>query len=229
MYKAHRVAPDGGEQIPSGLVPQVPLIEQVIDAIGLARVGVAGYEADDVIGTLATQPDRPVDIVSGDRDLFQLVDDSVPVRVLYTARGMANIVVVDEAEVTRRYNIPGRAYADYALLRGDPSDGLPGVSGIGEKTAATLITRYGGLEEILAAANRRELAGPVASKLAAAHDYVSSASVVVCVAKDVPLPTFDPTLPSVPKDPDLLEELRERWALSGPVERLRAALAIGAD
>lgn len=134
-YKAHRVAADGvTEQVPEALTAQLPVIEQVLDAVGIARIGVPGYEADDVIGTLAARATGAVEIVTGDRDLFQLVDDAKPCRVLYTARGVRALQVVDEAFITARYGIPGRSYADFALLRGDPSDGLPGVPGIGERT-----------------------------------------------------------------------------------------------
>jgi hypothetical protein len=130
-YKAHRVAHGDTEEVPGALVPQIPVIEQVLDAIGVARLESPGYEADDVIGTLTHQASGAVDIVTGDRDLFQLVDDARPVRVLYTVRGLRNLQLVDEAFVAAKYGIPGRAYADFATLRGDPSDGLPGVAGVG--------------------------------------------------------------------------------------------------
>ena len=125
-YKAHRVATGHEEEVPDALSPQVAIIEEVLEALGVACFGVDGYEADDVIGTLAIRDPGPVDIVTGDRDLFQLVDDSRAVRILYTARGVGRADVVDEAWVTAKYGIPGRAYADFATLRGDPSDGLPG-------------------------------------------------------------------------------------------------------
>src|SRR5512145_3313987 len=150
-YKAHRVASGNEEQVPDALVPQVAVIEDVLSALGVPVVGVDGYEADDVIGTLATRSTRPVDVVTGDRDLFQLVDDARGVRVLYTARGVGRHEIVDEAAVAAKYGIPGRAYADFAALRGDPSDGLPGVPGVGEKTAARLVERYGSVDGILAA------------------------------------------------------------------------------
>jgi 5'-3' exonuclease len=142
-YKAHRVAPEGGEEVPDELSPQVPVLIDVLAAAGIDRVGAPGYEADDVIGTLATRARGPVDVVTGDRDLFQLVDDARGIRVLYTARGIADIELVDEAAVAAKYGIPGRAYADFAVLRGDPSDGLPGVAGVGAKTAAALINEFG--------------------------------------------------------------------------------------
>ena len=143
-YKAHRLAPDGSEEVvPDELSPQVPILIEVLAAAGIDRVGAPGYEADDIIGTLATRATEPVDVVTGDRDLFQLVDDARGIRVLYTARGIGDIETVVEAVVTEKYGIPGRAYADFAVLRGDPSDGLPGVAGVGAKTAAALINEFG--------------------------------------------------------------------------------------
>ncbi len=132
-YKAHRVGPGGGDQTPDALAVQVPVIEQVLDALGVCRLGVEGYEADDVIGTLATVAGCAVDIVTGDRDLFQLVRDDRPVRVIYTAKGVGSATPWDEAAVTAKYGIPGRSYAEFATLRGDPSDGLPGVPGVGRE------------------------------------------------------------------------------------------------
>lgn len=149
-YKAHRVAeerpagPDA-EEVPDTLSPQVPVIEAVLDALGIARVGVAGYEADDVIGTYTARATGPVDIVTGDRDLYQLVDDARGVRVLYPVKGVGTLNLVDEAALREKYGVDGAGYADLALLRGDPSDGLPGVPGIGEKTAAKLLAEFGDL------------------------------------------------------------------------------------
>ncbi|MQA95561.1 MAG: flap endonuclease [Streptosporangiales bacterium] len=227
-YKAHRVAPAGGEIVPDGLVPQLPIIDAVLEAIGLARAEAKGYEADDVIGTLAVRGPAPVEVVTGDRDLFQLVDDAAPVTVLYTARGVAKLATFDEAAVTAKYGIPGRAYADYATLRGDPSDGLPGVAGVGDKTAAALITRFGGLEPLLAALDDGEQSGfPAGSrtKLQAAREYLDAAPEVVRVALDVPLADLDDALPTAPRDPARLIELSDHWNLEGPLNRLLAALA----
>jgi 5'-3' exonuclease len=232
-YKAHRLAPgapEGAENVPPALVPQISVIEQVLDALGIARLGVAGYEADDVIGTLATTAPGPVEVVTGDRDLFQLVDDERPVRVLYTARGVGNLEVVDEAGVRKRYDIPGRSYADFATLRGDPSDGLPGVPGIGEKTAAALVRTYGSVPQILAAAADPSsgLAPTVRRRLTAAVDYLAVAPAVVRVARDVPLPPLDTRLPREPRDPDGLVALSDRWNLDGPLNRVLAALRTAA-
>lgn len=228
-YKTHRIAPAGGETVPDALVPQVPIITDVLDAVGLARIGAVGYEADDVIGTLATQSTLPVDIVTGDRDLFQLVRDApTPIRVLYTAaRGVGRCEVVDEAYVTAKYAIPGRAYGEFATLRGDPSDGLPGVPGIGEKSAAALVSRYGTVSAALAALDVGEDV-PFVAKLAAGRDYLAAAPTVVGVALDVPLPSYDDTLPVVPRDPDRLVELADRWGLDSALNRLLAALATNA-
>jgi 5'-3' exonuclease len=223
------VAPDDPEEeaVPDTLSPQVPIIDDVLDAFGIARVGMPGYEADDVIGTLATRADGPVDIVTGDRDLFQLVDDIAGVRVLYTAKGVSKAEVIDEAAVSARYGIPGRSYADFATLRGDPSDGLPGVPGIGDKTAAALLTRFGSLDAALAAVRDGDtaVAPGVRTRLLAATDYLAVAPTVVGVARDLPLPSFDDRLPAAPRHPDKLEELAERWGLRSPATRLTQALA----
>jgi 5'-3' exonuclease len=226
-YKLHRVGPDGGDQTPDGLAVQVPIIEQVLDALGIARVGVAGYEADDVIGTLAEQAGCAVDVVTGDRDLFQLVRDDQPVRVVYTAKGVGSATAWDEAAVAAKYGIPGRLYGEFAALRGDPSDGLPGVPGVGEKTAAALVTRFGCVEDLLAAAQSGADAGFPAgarAKVLAASDYLQRAPLVVRVARDVPLPAYDDRLRPAPRDPQTLVQLSDRWALDSALNRLLAAI-----
>jgi 5'-3' exonuclease len=228
-YKAHRVAPEGGEEVPDELSPQVPVLIEVLAATGIDRVGAPGYEADDVIGTLATRARGPVDVVTGDRDLFQLVDDERGVRVLYTARGITDLELVDEAAVTAKYGIPGRAYADFAVLRGDPSDGLPGVAGIGAKTAAALITEFGDLAGIREAAARTVVPRPpltaaVLKKLHAGADYLDAAPVVVAVARDIDLPAVEGTLPRRPADPDALVALAAAHGIESSLRRLGAAL-----
>lgn len=232
-YKAHRVADDGGDQTPDALEAQLPIIDAVLDAFGLARAGVPGYEADDVIGTLAVRgaADGPVDIVTGDRDLFQLVDDSGPVSVLYTARGIRNLQVMGEKEVAAKYGIPGRGYGDYATLRGDPSDGLPGVPGVGDKTAAALVTRFGTVDGILAALDGGADEGFPAGarrRMEAAREYLAAAETVVRVVTDIDAPeiaALDDRLPAGARDPEALVELADRWSLDGPVNRLLNALA----
>ncbi|KIF70667.1 5'-3' exonuclease [Streptomyces sp. AcH 505] len=230
-YKAHRVARERSEgpdeeETPDTLAPQVPIIEAVLDALGIARVGVAGYEADDVIGTLAGRSAGPVDIVTGDRDLYQLVDDTRGVRVLYPVKGVGTLQLTDEAALREKYGVDGRGYVDLALLRGDPSDGLPGVPGIGEKTAAKLLDAFGDLAGIMAAVDdpHAKLTPSQRKRLDEARDYVAVAPTVVRVAGDVPLPDFDPALPSEPRDPAMLDALAARWGLGGALQRLLATL-----
>ena len=227
-YKAHRLAADGAsEDTPPALVPQVPVIEEVLRAAGVAVAGQPGFEADDVMATLAARSDGPVDVVTGDRDLFQLVDDAREVRVIYTVRGLQNMDIIDEAAVTAKYGIPGRAYADFAALRGDPSDGLPGVPGVGEKTAAALIQAFGSIEGITTALDAGHGGFPRGSrdKLEKARDYLDIALSVVKVVDDVPVPEVDGTLPAAPADPDRLKELGERWGLGSSLGRFASAVA----
>jgi 5'-3' exonuclease len=226
-YKAHRANPDGSEQVPGALAAQIPVIEEVLAAAGVARAGARGYEADDAIATLAARADSPVDVVTGDRDLFQLVDDSWQVRVVYIGRGVAKFEVVDEAAVTARYQIPGRSYAAFATLRGDPSDGLPGVPGVGDKTAAALVRVFGSIEAMLDALDKGHGGFPMGTrpKLTAARDYLEAALPVVRVVTDAALPPADGRLPAVPPDPAKLDELGQRWGLGSSLTRMRAALA----
>ncbi|MFL6071961.1 MAG: 5'-3' exonuclease H3TH domain-containing protein [Mycobacteriales bacterium] len=233
-YKAHRVAsqgPDGWvEEVPAALVPQVPVIWEVLAAIGIAAIGVDGFEADDVLGTLAARDPGPVDVVSGDRDLLQVVDDTRGVRVLYCGRGVAKLEVMDDAAVRAKYGVPGAGYADMAALRGDPSDGLPGVPGVGEKTAAALVARFGSVEGILAALDGGVTDGFPAgarTKVAAAREYLAAAPEVVRVRRDVPIPDdLDDALPGTPADPEALIALVDRWGIRNSVNRLLAAVGV---
>jgi 5'-3' exonuclease len=226
-YKAHRLAGDGAEEIPAALAAQVPLIEEVLHAAGLAVAGQPGFEADDVIATLAARSADPVDVVTGDRDLFQLVDDGRGIRVIYTVRGLLNIDVIDEAAVSAKYGIPGRAYADFAALRGDPSDGLPGVPGVGEKTAAALIRTFGSIDGIIAALDAGHGGFPrgTREKLVRARDYLDVAMSVVRVVDDAPLPQVDGKLPAVPPDAVRLKNLGEQWGLGSSLARFAAAVS----
>jgi 5'-3' exonuclease len=233
-YKTHRLAsggPPGEESVPELLVAQLPLITDLLDAVGIPAVGVPGFEADDVLGTLAGTQPGPVEVVSGDRDLFQLVDDAVPVRLLYCGRGVANLEVFDEPAVQARYGVPASRYVDFAALRGDPSDGLPGVAGVGERTAARLVARYGDVAAVLAALDdpAAGFAPGLRGKLVAARDYLAVAPTVVRVVRQVPLPDLDPDLPAPPVRPDRLLELAGRWNLAGPCHRLVEALTTAAS
>jgi 5'-3' exonuclease len=224
-YKAHRVvegAPADVEQVPDPLEVQIPIIEAVLAAFGIAVVGADGYEADDVIGTLASTATMPVDIVTGDRDLFQLVDDARGVRVLYVARGVGRHDVVTDAWVRNKYGVAPSQYADFATLRGDASDGLPGVAGVGEKTAATLMNRFGNMDALLAATEdpASDLAAGPRRKLKDAADYLAVAPTVVRVACDLDLGSPSLELPRTPVDPDRLIELSQQWGLDSPTARL---------
>jgi 5'-3' exonuclease len=234
-YKAHRVAQAGtdgapdGEEVPDTLSPQVPVLEAVLDAFGLARGWAEHFEADDAIAAYAAQHDGPVDVVTGDRDMFQLVDDAREVRVLNISRGVAKLELVDDAALVAKYGVTGSQYADFAALRGDPSDGLPGVAGIGEKTAAALITEHGSLAALLVALDdpqaRVPLKPAVYRRLDAARDYLKVAPEVVRVRADAPVVEVESVIPTGPAHPDELEQLAVRYGLASPVRRLTTALA----
>ena len=240
-YKAHRVleaapqAPGGGhvpgevdiEEVPDTLSPQVPVIEALLDAFGIARAVAPGFEADDVLATLADRATGPVDVVTMDRDLYQLVDDERGVRVLNIGKGVSKLEVVTDSVLTAKYGIRGRDYAAFAALRGDPSDGLPGVPGIGEKTAAALVTTFGDLPGVRAAA-----ADPTSPMKAAARKritdaapYLDAAPTVVNVVRDAPVTDHDGSLPAKPADPDALAALSERYGIGRGVRRLAEVLA----
>lgn len=232
-YKAHRVDTDTADDVPDTLSPQVPIILELLDAAGLATAEAAGHEADDVIGTLTdTETTDPVEIITGDRDLFQLVRTApTAASVLYVGKGWNKAEVFDPAEIAARYGVPeptaGPAYADMAALRGDPSDGLPGVAGIGDKTAAKLITQFGSLEALLSAANddSPDLPAKTRTRLREAADYLAVAPRVVRVVRDAPVDfsRHDAIRPDA-VDTDRLAELQQRWNLGGSVDRLRRAL-----
>jgi len=226
-YKAARVAgvaTVGQTAADDEVGRQSVYVFKLLEGLGLAVVGLEACEAEDVIGTLAEREaarGARVAIVSGDRDLYQLVRDP-DISVLYPVKGVTEMLRVDEAEVTRRYKIPGRAYADFAVLRGDPSDGLPGVKGIGEKTAASLVNTYGSLDEIIKAAQAAPGAGAL-SRVAAHLDYVERARKVVAIPRDLPLPEVDLDRPRKPAIPEVTA-LADALALTGAVGRLSAAL-----
>lgn len=230
-YKTHRVAEvvAGGpdvEVVPDPLEVQVPVIRDTLDVLGIPIVGAPAHEADDVIGTLATHATLPVDVVTGDRDLFQLIDDARDVRVIYTARGMSNLEVLTDASVVAKYGILPSQYADFATLRGDSSDGLPGVAGIGEKTAAGLLAAHGDLAGIVAAAEAGDgMSAGVRAKLIAGAPYLAVAPQVVAVVRDLPLPEIDSRLhPLDEKARADAAALAERWALGSAMTRIIDAL-----
>jgi len=226
-YKTHRANPDGSEQVPDALNVQLPIIVDVLSATGIKMAWADGYEADDIIGTLAAQASERVEVVTGDRDLFQLVDDERGIRIAYIARGLANMELIDEAAVAAKYQIPGRSYAAFAALRGDPSDGLPGVPGVGEKTAAALVRAFGSVEAMLSAIDAGHGGFPAGSraKLVAAREYLDACMPVVRVATDAPVKLTGGELPSRPADPGRVAELDQRWNLESSLGRALSALA----
>jgi 5'-3' exonuclease len=215
MYKTHRLEQGN---MPAELEPQEPIIKAVLAAIGVEVMGAAGFEAEDVIASLLPLVSGKVEIVTGDRDLFALVRDP-DVTVLYTQQGIGKLLVVNEAEIEKRYGIPGRSYGDFAVLRGDPSDGLPGVPGVGEKTAAQLVRRYRDLDGIIAS-------GRVSP---AAIAYIQQARQVGVPVGVAPVKKPAPSLPFQARDLEALASLNETYGIKGSTDRLLAALARGAS
>ena len=224
-YKAHRVAKDGGEEIPAELERQVPPLLEILGAFGLACAGAEGFEADDVMATLATRDTDPVEVVTGDRDMLALATDRVT--VLYTGKGIAKMEAMGPAEVQAKYGVPAAHYADFAVLRGDPSDGLPGVPGVGEKTAAALVSRFGAVEEIVAAAETGSDGFPAgaANKIRAAREYLAVAPAAVRGRTDAPVADVADELPARPRDAERLAELTAAYGVASSVERLSKAVA----
>jgi len=206
-YKEHRTA----EPIPPALIPQMPVIMECLAAIGVDAVGLAGYEAEDIIASLVSKVDPPIEIASGDRDLFSLIRDR-EVIVLYPEK--AGMAEVDEAEVERRYRIPGRAYADFAILRGDPSDGLPGLAGVGPKKAADLVKRYGSVGAMIEAGVFRE----------SDAEYLERARRVVLPVADLALDVPRGRRARWPENPGAAEELGRKYGVASSIERLVKAL-----
>lgn len=239
-YKTHRVAevvvagdaPVGAvvaEEVPDLLSPQVVVIREVLNALGVPVVGAAQHEADDVIGTLASHSPMAVDVVTGDRDLFQLVDDARDVRVIYTGRGMSRLELLTDDTLFAKYNVRPEQYADFAAMRGDASDGLPGVPGVGEKTAAALLATFGNLDGIVAAASDEAsgMSATVRARMLAAADYLLVAPAVVNVVRDLDLPQFDASIrPFSAEQSTTLDGLAEEWGLGESMKRARAAFAL---
>jgi 5'-3' exonuclease len=226
-YKANRLEEDGeGEEEPDLLTPQIPILLDLLDEFGIPMVGVDDYEADDVMATFAVREKGPIRIVTGDRDLFQLVDDKRDVKVVYLAKGLSQHDLVDTAWVARKYSIPGDRYALFAMFRGDPSDGLPGVRGIGEKGAALIANHFADVDQALQGAHEAHeaLSPALAKKIIAGADYLKIAPTLVHCAKDVALPSLDIALPKAPSDLSKIYEIKERYGLGASVDRLIAAL-----
>ena len=225
-YKANRVDEEGEEDEPDTLAPQIPLLLDLLDLFNFPMVGVDDYEADDLIATYSVNEPGPTHIVTGDRDLFQLVDDDRSIRVIYLAKGFSQQEVVDRKWVGDKYGIPGDRYALFAMIRGDASDGLPGVRGIGEKGAAVIANAFTSIDEALnAARNDDERLTPLLRKrLIEGSDYIAIAPKLVHCALDVPLPAMNLDLPKAPQDLSEIYAFKERYGLGASVDRLIAAL-----
>jgi 5'-3' exonuclease len=226
-YKANRLEEEGDEEEePETLTPQIPILLDLLDLFGIPVVGVDDYEADDVMATYAEIEKGPIRIVTGDRDLFQMVDDKRDIKVVYLAKGISAHDLVDSKYVANKYSIPGDRYALFAMFRGDPSDGLPGVRGIGEKGAAVIANLFNDVDSALAAAHAGHEALPpaLAKKIIAGSDYLAIAPTVVQVARNAPLPTVNLRMPVAPKDLSAIYQFKERYGLGASVDRLISAL-----
>ena len=233
-YKLHRVEEEVFEQpdafvevVPDALSPQIGAISYLLDAIGLPRIGQLGHEADDVLGALVAKSTTPCDVVTGDRDLFQLVSDRDNNRVISITKGVKNLEVVDDAYLQNRYGITGAQYADFSMLRGDPSDGLPGVKGIGEKTAAKLITEHVDIAGLISAAKNDAVPMPPAVRrnILESQAYMKAAGKVVRVKTSAKLPK-SLHVPKTVKDPASLALLTSAWGVEKQVARLLNTLGV---
>jgi len=224
-YKANRLDVEGEEEEPDTLGPQIPILLDLLEAFGIPLVGVDDYEADDVMASFAVREKGPIKIVTGDRDLFQLVDDKRKVNVVYLAKGITNHDHVDIKWIADKYDIPGERYALFAMIRGDASDGLPGIRGIGEKGAAVIAKQFTTLEEVMkaAAADDERLTPTARKKLLESSAYAKIAPKLVFCALDVPLPNLDLSMPKRPKNLDEIYQYQKDYGLGASVDRLIAA------
>ena len=225
-YKLNRLDEEGDEEEPDTLGPQIPILLDVLDALGISVLGVDDYEADDLIATFSTKQKGPIRIVTGDRDLFQLVDDKKDIKVIYLAKGISNHDLVDLQWISKKYEIPGERYALFAMIRGDSSDGLPGIRGIGEKGAASIANQFESLEEVMAGAvsGDERLTSNLCKKLLASADYAAIAPKLVSCATDIALPEMSIDLPTKPKSMEKINLLKEEYGLGTSIDRIVSAL-----
>lgn len=225
-YKANRVDEEGEEEEPDTLSPQIPILLDLLEAFGIATFGVDDYEADDVIATLSKKENGPIRIVTGDRDLFQLVNEKKDVKVVYLAKGLTNHDLVDTAWIANKYQIPGDRYALFAMIRGDASDGLPGLKGIGEKGAALLANSYSDMGAVIKAAKNgdTQLKPALVKRILESEDYAAIAPTLVHCALDVPIPQIDHELKSEKVNTKLVKKMQEEYGLGASVDRLLSAI-----
>lgn len=215
----------GRPQEPDALGWQFEQLPKVLDAMGMAQAEAEGWEAEDAIGSIARRGRDRVEIVTGDRDLLQLVRDP-RVRVLLTRTGVSNLAEMDEAAVLEKYGVPASRYADFAILRGDPSDGLPGVAGVGEKTARALVLEYPDIDTLVEDALRERRTRAVLKRSPALRARIAGAAEYLAAMREVvPIRTdLDVELWQEDRDDARLDRLASRLRLTGPVRRLREAL-----
>ena len=225
-YKLNRLDESGAEEEPDTLGPQIPILLEVLDALGIPMVGVDDYEADDLMATFSVKQNGPIRIVTGDRDLFQLVDDKRDVKVVYLAKGISNHDLVDLSWIEKKYEIPGERYSLFAMIRGDSSDGLPGIRGIGEKGAAAIAKQFKNLSEVMRAAESGDerLTPNLRKKLLESADYALIAPKLVSCALDVAIPEMKIDLPSKPNSFEKIIALKDEYGLGASIDRIISAL-----
>ena len=225
-YKMNRLDESGEEEEPDTLSPQIPILLDLLEALGLPMLGVDDYEADDLMATFAVNQPGPVRIVTGDRDLFQLVDDKRDVKVVYLAKGIANHDLVDLKWIEQKYEIPGDRYGLFAMIRGDASDGLPGIKGIGEKGAASIAKQFTNLDDVMKAATNDDerLTTNIRKKLLESAEYAKIAPKLVGCATDVSIPEMKIDLPNKPLDTQKIQDIKEEFGLGTSVDRIMNAL-----
>ena len=225
-YKLNRLDEEGGEEEPDTLGPQIPILLDVLDALGIPLLGVDDYEADDLMATFSVKQPGPIRIVTGDRDLFQLADDKRDVKIVYLAKGISNHDLVDLKWIQDKYQIPGDRYALFAMIRGDSSDGLPGIRGIGEKGAMLIANLFKTLPEVMEAAAKSDerLSANIRKKLLESSQYAAIAPKLVGCALDVAIPEMEITMPKKPKSLEKIEKLKEDFGLGASIDRIMSAL-----
>jgi 5'-3' exonuclease len=225
-YKANRLDDEGGEEEPDLLAPQIPILMDVLDAFGIPIVGVDDFEADDVMASFAEKEIGPIRVVTGDRDMFQIVDDAKDVKIVYLAKGISQHDLVDLAWIQNKYEIPGDRYSLFAMFRGDPSDGLPGVKGIGEKGAALICNNFANVSEVIQGAKNghESLSANLIKKILEGQDYLKIAPTLVQCARNVALPNIDLQMPNKPDDLSKIYDLQKKYGLGASVDRLIASL-----
>ena len=225
-YKANRLDEEGEEEEPDLLTPQIPILLEVLEDFGIPVIGADDYEADDVIATLSKSSSLPVRVATGDRDLFQLVDRDRDVKVIYLAKGISNHDLVDENWIEQKYGIPGSRYALFAMIRGDSSDGLPGVRGIGEKGAAELARNFENLTELILAyeSNSEKLAEKYRKKISESRSYVDVMEKLVMCATDVPVPKFPPKFDKNKIKTDRIFTHKADYGLGTSIDKMLTAL-----